>query len=152
MKRHERLNKIKSFFLKHKKGFTLMEAIVSVAIFSMMAFMFSTFMFTSTRMVNMSIMYDRDRELLIQAIEGDSTTPGEIGSGEVNISNGVTVRVYNEDEGREEYLTIELNNSKIKAQLKGDFLVYTSPNGIKYTIYLGRTNAEGEDDFTVVGP
>lgn len=129
-----------------------MEAIVSVAIFSMMAFMFSTFMFTSTRMVNMSIMYDRDRELLIQAIEGDSTTPGEIGSGEVSIANGITVKVYNEDEGREEYLTIELNNSNIKAQLKGDFLVYTSPNGIKYTIYLGRTNAEGEEDFTVVGP
>lgn len=129
-----------------------MEAIVSVAIFAMMAFMFSTFMFTSTRMVNMSLMYDRDRELLMQAIEGDTTIPADTDTGSVNVSGReVTVRVYNEDEGREEYLTIELTGSKIKAQLKGDFLVYTSPNGIRYTIYLGRTKADGESDFNVVG-
>ena len=126
----KRVSKIR---LRSKKGFTLLESIVSVALFALMAVMFSTFMFTSTKMVNMSLAYDSDRERLVEAIETGDTSD-------------VTVTVVNKDSigGEYEYqsLTIELsdkNNQIFKRETKeGTYYIYRlRDSNVKYCIFVG---------------
>ncbi len=126
----KRVSKIR---LRSKKGFTLLESIVSVALFALMAVMFSTFMFTSTKMVNMSLAYDSDRERLVEAIETGDTSD-------------VTVTVINKDSigGEYEYqsLTIELsdkNNQIFKRETKeGTYYIYQlRDSNVKYCIFVG---------------
>ena len=126
----KRVSKIR---LRNKKGFTLLESIVSVALFALMAVMFSTFMFTSTKMVNMSIAYDSDREKLVEAIETGST-------------ENITITVVSPDHAEGEYtyqpLTLELSNkdSEIKKRVtsQGTYYIYTlNDSGISYCIYVG---------------
>lgn len=119
--------------LNGKKGFTLLEAIVSVALFALMAVMFSTFMFTSTRLVNLSLAYDSDRERLVEAIETG------------NISSvTVTVISKDDDDGGYTYqpLTLELNDKDNQIQKRvtseGTYYIYTlKDSGVKYCIYVG---------------
>ena len=112
-----------------KKGFTLMEAIVSVAVFAIAAVMFATILFTSTRMVNLSLCYDRDRELLMEAIERDQRDRED-----------VTVTVYNPDSGEYENFTIELSSTGASITLDedeaGDYVIYKAPSGRRFCIYL----------------
>lgn len=119
--------------LKGKKGFTLLEAIVSVALFAMMAVMFSTFMFTSTRMVNMSIAYDNDRERLVEAIETGNATD-------------VTITVVSKDVTSDSYvyqpLTLELSNKDSQIQKRvtseGTYYIYKlNGSNVSYCIYVG---------------
>lgn len=119
--------------LKGKKGFTLLEAIVSVALFAMMAVMFSTFMFTSTRMVNMSIAYDNDRERLVEAIETGNATD-------------VTITVVSKDTTSDGYiyqpLTLELSNKDSQIQKRvtseGTYYIYKlNGSNVSYCIYVG---------------
>ncbi len=119
--------------LKGKKGFTLLEAIVSVALFALMAVMFSTFMFTSTRLVNLSLAYDSDRERLVEAIETGNTS-------------SVTVTVVSKDDADGGYtyqpLTLELNDKDNQIQKRvtseGTYYIYTlKDSGVKYCIYVG---------------
>ena len=133
MRKTEKKRKFSLVRLKGKKGFTLLEAIVSVALFAMMAIMFSTFMFTSTKMVNMSIAYDSDREKLVEAIETGST-------------ENITITVVSPDHAEGEYtyqpLTLELSNkdSEIKKRVtsQGTYYIYTlNDSGISYCIYVG---------------
>lgn len=133
MRKTEKKRKFSQVRLKGKKGFTLLEAIVSVALFAMMAIMFSTFMFTSTKMVNMSLAYDSDREKLVEAIETGST-------------ENITITVVSPDHAEGEYtyqpLTLELSNkdSEIKKRVtsQGTYYIYTlNDSGISYCIYVG---------------
>lgn len=119
--------------LNGKKGFTLLEAIVSVALFALMAVMFSTFMFTSTRLVNLSLAYDSDRERLVEAIETGNTS-------------SVTVTVISKDDADGGYtyqpLTLELNDKDNQIQKRvtseGTYYIYTlKDSGVKYCIYVG---------------
>jgi len=119
--------------LNGKKGFTLLEAIVSVALFALMAVMFSTFMFTSTRLVNLSLAYDSDRERLVEAIETGNTS-------------SVTVTVVSKDDADGGYtyqpLTLELNDKGNQIQKRvtseGTYYIYTlKDSGVKYCIYVG---------------
>lgn len=119
--------------LNGKKGFTLLEAIVSVALFALMAVMFSTFMFTSTRLVNLSLAYDSDRERLVEAIETGNTS-------------SVTVTVVSKDDADGGYtyqpLTLELNDKDNQIQKRvtseGTYYIYTlKDSGVKYCIYVG---------------
>lgn len=119
--------------LKGKKGFTLLEAIVSVALFAMMAVMFSTFMFTSTKMVNMSIAYDNDRERLVEAIETGNATD-------------VTITVVSKDVTSDSYvyqpLTLELSNKDSQIQKRvtseGTYYIYKlNGSNVSYCIYVG---------------
>lgn len=119
--------------LNGKKGFTLLEAIVSVALFALMAVMFSTFMFTSTRLVNLSLAYDSDRERLVEAIETGNTS-----------SVTVTVVSKDDDDGGYTYqpLTLELNDKDNQIQKRvtseGTYYIYTlKDSGVKYCIYVG---------------
>lgn len=119
--------------LNGKKGFTLLEAIVSVALFALMAVMFSTFMFTSTRLVNLSLAYDSDRERLVEAIETGNTS-----------SVTVTVISKDDDDGGYTYqpLTLELNDKDNQIQKRvtseGTYYIYTlKDSGVKYCIYVG---------------
>lgn len=106
-----------------------MEAIVSVAVFAIAAVMFATILFTSTRMVNLSLCYDRDRELLMEAIERDERDRED-----------VTVTVYNPDSGEYENFTIELSSTGASITLDedeaGDYVIYTAPSGRRFCIYL----------------
>lgn len=119
--------------LNGKKGFTLLEAIVSVALFALMAVMFSTFMFTSTRLVNLSLAYDSDRERLVEAIETGNTS-------------SVTVTVVSKDDADGGYtyqpLTLELNDKDNQIQKRvtseGTYYIYTlKDSGVRYCIYVG---------------
>ena len=119
--------------LNGKKGFTLLEAIVSVALFALMAVMFSTFMFTSTRLVNLSLAYDSDRERLVEAIETGNTS-----------SVTVTVISKDDDDGGYTYqpLTLELNDKDNQIQKRvtseGTYYIYTlKDSGVRYCIYVG---------------
>lgn len=119
--------------LNGKKGFTLLEAIVSVALFALMAVMFSTFMFTSTRLVNLSLAYDSDRERLVEAIETGNTS-----------SVTVTVVSKDDDDGGYTYqpLTLELNDKDNQIQKRvtseGTYYIYTlKDSGVRYCIYVG---------------
>lgn len=119
--------------LKGKKGFTLLEAIVSVALFALMAVMFSTFMFTSTRLVNLSLAYDSDRERLVEAIETGNVS--EVTVTVVDENNVDGTRTY-------QHLTLELNNKDNqivkRVTSEGTYYIYTlQDSGVRYCIYVG---------------
>ena len=57
-----------------RRGFTLVEAIVSIAVFAIAAVMFAMILFTATNMVNMSLVYDSDRVALMRALRRKAHT------------------------------------------------------------------------------
>ena len=83
-----------------RRGFTLVEAIVSIAVFAIAAVMFAMILFTATNMVNMSLVYDSDRVALMHFIETGVTAEGTHGS--------ITVTVHNHESGNEEQFVIDL--------------------------------------------
>lgn len=116
-----------------KKGFTLLESIVSVALFAIMALMFATIMFTSTKMVNLSLAYDRDREALIEAIETGST-------------EDITITTVSEGDSYGEFtyqtVTLELSNPASSIEKKvtknGVYYIYElNGSNVRYCIYVG---------------
>lgn len=126
------MNKTKRYH-KSKRGFTLLEAVTSVALFSIAAVMFATFMFTSTRMVNLSLVYDSDREALIKAIE--SYQEGDVPA------DGITITVQN-PQGGEEQFTLKMTSGTTLV-LKGKYVTYKTPGGRSYSIYVGEDPTGG---------
>ena len=117
---------------KGKKGFTLIEAVVSVAVFAIAAVLFAMILFNATHMVNLSLVYDRDRIALTQAIE--------TGSG-----GSITVETVNNESGEYEQLTINLSNIEKKySDQNGVYYIYKSPSGRKYCIFMGSTDGPQE--------
>lgn len=117
---------------KGKKGFTLIEAVVSVAVFAIAAVLFAMILFNATHMVNLSLVYDRDRIALTQAIE--------TGSG-----GSITVETVNNKSGEYEQLTINLSNIEKKySDQNGVYYIYKAPSGRKYCIFMGSTDGPQE--------
>lgn len=117
---------------KGKKGFTLIEAVVSVAVFAIAAVLFAMILFNATHMVNLSLVYDRDRIALTQAIE--------TGSG-----GSITVVTVDNESGEYEQLTINLSKIEKKySDQNGVYYIYKAPSGRKYCIFMGSTDGPQE--------
>ena len=117
-----------------RRGFTLVEAIVSIAVFAIAAVMFAMILFTATNMVNMSLVYDSDRVALMRFIETGVATDGTHGS--------ITVTAYNHENGNEEQFVIDLNKGDL-TYVEGEYVEYKTTGGRRYVIFLA---AEDKDE------
>lgn len=117
-----------------RRGFTLVEAIVSIAVFAIAAVMFAMILFTATNMVNMSLVYDSDRVALMRFIETGVTAEGTHGS--------ITVTVHNHESGNEEEFVIDLNKGDL-TYVEGEYVEYVTEGGRRYVIFLA---AEDKDE------
>lgn len=117
-----------------RRGFTLVEAIVSIAVFAIAAVMFAMILFTATNMVNMSLVYDSDRVALMHFIETGVTAEGTHGS--------ITVTVHNHESGNEEQFVIDLNEGDL-TYVEGEYVEYVTEGGRRYVIFLA---AEDKDE------
>ena len=117
-----------------RRGFTLVEAIVSIAVFAIAAVMFAMILFTATNMVNMSLVYDSDRVALMRFIETGVTAEGTHGS--------ITVTVHNHESGNEEEFVIDLNEGDL-TYVEGEYVEYVTEGGRRYVIFLA---AEDKDE------
>ena len=118
-----------------RRGFTLVEAIVSIAVFAIAAVMFAMILFTATNMVNMSLVYDSDRVALMHFIETGVTAEGTHGS--------ITVTVHNHESGNEEQFVIDLNKGSLTYNVEGEYVEYKTTGGRRYVIFLA---AEDKDE------
>lgn len=115
-----------------KKGFTLVEAIVSVAVFSIAAVLFAMILFNATHMVNLSLVYDRDRIALTQAIETGSR-------------ESITVTTKKDGDTGYEQMTIDLSKiSKKYSDERGVYYIYRAPSGREYCLYVGSADGMQE--------
>ena len=95
-----------------RKGFTLVEAIVSIAVFAVAAVMFAMILFTSTNMVNLSLVYDRDRVALMEFIETGKLSNIE---GEPGYDAEIKVTTIDADgENSRDYQVFTLSFSELK--------------------------------------
>lgn len=117
-----------------RRGFTLVEAIVSIAVFAIAAVMFAMILFTATNMVNMSLVYDSDRVALMRFIETGVAEDGTHGS--------ITVTAYNHENGNEEQFVIDLNKGDL-TYVEGEYVEYKTTGGRRYVIFLA---AEDKDE------
>lgn len=123
---------MKAKLKKGKKGFTLVEAIVSVAVFAIAAVLFAMILFNATHMVNLSLVYDRDRIALTQAIE-----TGFMGS--------ITVTTKEDGDTGYEQMTIDLSKiSKKYSDERGVYYIYRAPSGREYCLYVGSADGMQE--------
>ena len=121
---------------RNRRGFTLIECIVSIAIFTIMATMFASFMMSSVRVVNLTLANEADREALLEAISSAD-------SAECHTANGVVKVAAVGTDGQLLYLDltpIYEDNGKVK--LEDKYVKYTGPNGTIYNIYLGANAME----------
>ena len=119
-----------------RRGFTLVEAIVSIAVFAIAAVMFAMILFTATNMVNMSLVYDSDRVALMHFIETGVTAEGTHGS--------ITVTVHNHESGNEEEFVIDLNEGDL-TYVEGEYVEYVTTGGRRYVIFLAAED-KGESE------
>ena len=119
-----------------RRGFTLVEAIVSIAVFAIAAVMFAMILFTATNMVNMSLVYDSDRVALMRFIETGVATDGTHGS--------ITVTAYNHENGNEEQFVIDLNKGDL-TYVEGEYVEYVTEGGRRYVIFLAAED-KGESE------
>lgn len=120
-----------------RRGFTLVEAIVSIAVFAIAAVMFAMILFTATNMVNMSLVYDSDRVALMHFIETGVTAEGTHGS--------ITVTVHNHESGNEEQFVIDLNKGNLTYNVEGEYVEYKTTGGRRYVIFLAAED-KGESE------
>ena len=118
-----------------RRGFTLVEAIVSIAVFAIAAVMFAMILFTATNMVNMSLVYDSDRVALMRFIETGVAADGTYGS--------ITVTAHNHENGNEEQFVIDLNKGSLTYNVEGEYVEYKTTGGRRYVIFLA---AEDKDE------
>ena len=118
-----------------RRGFTLVEAIVSIAVFAIAAVMFAMILFTATNMVNMSLVYDSDRVALMRFIETGVAADGTYGS--------ITVTAHNHENGNEEQFVIDLNKGSLTYNVECEYVEYKTEGGRRYVIFLA---AEDKDE------
>lgn len=123
-----------------RKGFTLVEAIVSIAVFAVAAVMFAMILFTSTNMVNLSLVYDRDRVALMEFIETGKLSNIE---GETGYDAEITVTVIDADgENSRDYQVFTLSFSELKVTDKDDNEVSVGGNHAVDGYYVAFTRGD----------
>lgn len=123
-----------------RKGFTLVEAIVSIAVFAVAAVMFAMILFTSTNMVNLSLVYDRDRVALMEFIETGKLSNIE---GETGYDAEITVTVIDADgENSRDYQVFTLSFSELKITDKDDNEVSVGGNHAVDGYYVAFTRGD----------
>lgn len=107
-------------------GFTLIEAIVSIAVFAVAAVMIAMILFTATNMVHFSLLYDSDRAKLMEAAaKGPNAVSGEI-----------EVSVIGAGDQRYEKFTLVLDGSNT-LRISGDYFVYkVASTGREYYLFM----------------
>lgn len=118
--------------LKNKKGFTLVESIVSIAILAIASLAFATFLATSNKLTVNTILNDHDRSVLQEAIaSGDYA--------------GLEVVGYTE-EGKSFTIVFDENT---KVEIKGKYVIVTNPaTGRHYVIFVGDNTLKDEQNET----
>ena len=110
---------------RRKRGYTLVEAAVAIAVFAVSAAMLAMILFTATQMVQYSLAYDSDREALMEFIASGSETG----------SDRITVEVIKEGEPGTEQFTLDLSKGKVKVD--GEYIIYTlNDTGRRYSIFV----------------
>ena len=110
---------------RRKRGFTLVEAAVAIAVFAVSAAMLAMILFTATQMVQYSLAYDSDREALMEFSASGSETG----------SDRITVEVIKEGEPGTEQFTLDLSRGKVKVD--GEYIIYTlNDTGRRYSIFV----------------
>lgn len=110
---------------RRKRGFTLVEAAVAIAVFAVSAAMLAMILFTATQMVQYSLAYDADREALMEFIASGNETG----------SDRITVEVIKEGEPGTEQFTLDLSKGKVKVD--GEYIIYTlNDTGRRYSIFV----------------
>lgn len=112
--------------LKEKKGFTLVESILSIAILAITSLAFATFLATSNKMTTLTILNEHDYALLQEAI-----ATGDYAGLEVE---GVT------EEGKN--FTIQFDEDT-KIEVDGKYLIVTNhKTGRHFVIFIGDQKSE----------
>lgn len=117
MKKIKILEKIKSFKnnKNKKKGFTLLESIVSLAIFAIVATLFTTFVLISNKMLNDSYAIEHQNHNLRKAISTGKSAPEY--NVITNIDKGQNTQLSQNDiTGKQEVtgkITIDYNNARV---------------------------------------
>ena len=123
-----------------RKGFTLVEAIVSIAVFAVAAVMFAMILFTSTNMVNLSLVYDRDRVALMEFIETGKLSNIE---GETGYDAEIKVTTIDADgENSRDYQVFTLSFSELKVTDKDDNEVSVGGNHAVDGYYVAFTRGD----------
>lgn len=118
-----------------KRGFTLIEAIVSIAVFAIAAVMIAMILFTATNMVQMSLVYDSDREKLSEAAALASSTRVNPEDASSQLIVELRVKVAGE-EGTEKFV-IDLTNGNTLEEVDGRYFIYTlASTGRQYYIFV----------------
>lgn len=117
-----------------KRGFTLVEAIVSIGIFAIAAVMIAMILFTATNMVQMSLVYDSDREKLSEAAALSSGTSNGTGDDKELI---VTLEITVAGEQGTEKFVIDLTDGNTLVEVEGRYFEYTvQSTKRKYYIFV----------------
>lgn len=113
------------FAKKSRKGFTLVEAIVGIAVFAIAAVMIAMILFTATNMVRYSLVFDADREALMEAAA----------RGESNENIDITVKQPGDDDY--ETFTLVLDGSNTIEYVDGKYFIYTvKSTGRQYYLFV----------------
>lgn len=112
--------------LKEKKGFTLLESILSIAILAITSLAFATFLATSNKMTTLTILNENDYALLQEAIATGDYVGLEV--------EGVT------EEGKS--FTIQFDENT-KIEVDGKYLIVTNhKTGRHFVIFIGGQKSE----------
>ena len=118
-----------------KRGLTLIEAIVSIAVFAIAAVMIAMILFTATNMVQMSLVYDSDREKLSEAAALSSGTHVDPSDPTSPFVVELEVKVAGED-GTEKFV-IDLSGGNTLEEVDGRYFIYTlASTGRQYYIFV----------------
>lgn len=118
-----------------KRGFTLVEAIVSIGIFAIAAVMIAMILFTATNMVQMSLVYDSDREKLSEAAALSSSTRVDPDDPSSGLIVSLDVKVAGNDVV--EKFVIDLTDGNTLVEVEGRYFEYTvQSTKRKYYIFV----------------
>ncbi len=117
--------------LKEKKGFTLVESVVSIAILAITGLAFATFLASSNRMTVLSVLNAKDFAILQEAIAS-----GDYDGLEIDCQT---------EKGKK--FTISFKNDDIRdIEVKGEYIVVTNKKTGNRFVIFNRTEKTNEEN------
>ena len=118
-----------------KRGFTLVEAIVSIGIFAIAAVMIAMILFTATNMVQRSLLDDSDRARPSEAVSRSSSTRVDPDDPSSGLIVSLDVKVAGTDVV--EKFVIDLTDGNTLVEVEGRYFEYTvQSTKRKYYIFV----------------